>query len=105
MDAESLLASVPSPSEDDKRTRGEAALHYTLVFLRKSPAPCDDEVRNDRLQREHLQHLTKLQILGKLFLNGPILPEHDILGVSVYGEGLAETFALAKADPKSRRVT
>ena len=100
MDVEALLASVPIPSEEYMHSRGDAALFYTLVFLRKGPAPRDDEARNERLQREHLQHLTKLQILGKLVLNGPVLEEHDILGVSVYAASLEEARSLAEADPK-----
>ena len=48
----------------------------------------------------HLQHLTKLQLLGKLVLNGPTLIEHEILGVSVYAADLEEAQALAEADPK-----
>ena len=55
-----------------------------------------------RLHLEHLQHLTRLQMAGKLVLNGPILSEHDIVGVSVYAAGLAEARALAEADPKVR---
>jgi uncharacterized protein YciI len=102
MDVETLLASVPTPTDADMFSRGETALYYTLVFLRKGPAPRDDEERSERLQREHLIHLTKLQILGKLVLNGPVLAEHDILGVSVYAASLEEARALAEADPKVR---
>jgi uncharacterized protein YciI len=80
--------------------RRHLARHYTLVFLRRGPAPREDEVRNERLQLEHLQHLTKLQIMGSLVLNGPIMAEHDILGVSVYAAGLEEARAMAEADPK-----
>jgi uncharacterized protein YciI len=47
-----------------------------------------------------LQHLTKLQLAGKLILNGPTLIEHEILGVSVYQAELEEARALAEADPK-----
>lgn len=49
---------------------------------------------------EHMQHLTKLQMLGRLVLNGPTLIEHDILGVSMYAAELEEARALAEADPK-----
>jgi uncharacterized protein YciI len=80
--------------------RRERARHYTLVFLRRGPAPRDDEARNESLQLAHLQHLTKLQMAGKLVLNGPVLVEHDILGVSVYAADLEEARALAGADPK-----
>jgi uncharacterized protein YciI len=100
MDIQSLLDSVPTPSAADLARRRQFARQYTLVFLRQGPAPREDESRNERLQLEHLQHLTKLQMVGKLVLNGPILVEHDILGVSVYAAELEEARAMAEADPK-----
>jgi uncharacterized protein len=100
MDIDEFLANIPTPSVQDLESRKGTAHPYTLVFLRKGPAPRDDEERNQRLQLEHLQHLTKLQMIGKLVLNGPILAEHDILGVSVYAADLEEARALAEADPK-----
>ena len=71
-----------------------------LVFLQPGPAPRDDAETNERLQLEHLQHLAKLQELGILVLNAPILADHDILGVSVYATLIEEARALAEADPK-----
>ena len=100
MDITELLASVPTPSADELNRQRSLARHYTLVFLRKGPASRSDETQNERLQLEHLQHLAKLQILGKLVLNGPTLVEHDILGVSVYATELEEARAFAEADPK-----
>jgi uncharacterized protein YciI len=102
MEIESLLNSIPTPSEADMAGRRRLAQRYTLVFLRKGPAPQDDESRNQRLHLEHLQHLTKLQLLGKLVLNGPIRAEHEILGVSVYAAELEDARAMAEADPKVR---
>ncbi len=78
----------------------KAAGSYTVVLLRKGPVPRDDEARNTELQFAHLQHLTKLTMLGKLALNGPVLHDHDILGISIYAADLNEARALAEADPK-----
>ena len=100
MDIAMLLASVPTPSAEEMLRRREWARHYTLVLLRKGPAPRTDEARNEQLQLEHLQHLTKLQMLGKLVLNGPTMVDHEILGVSVYATDVAEARMLAEADPK-----
>ena len=100
MDIESLLSNLPTPSEGDLADRRKRARRYTLVFLRRGPASREDEARNERLQFEHLQHLTKLQMLGKLVLNGPTLIEHDILGVSIYAAEVEEARELAEADPK-----
>lgn len=100
MDIEKLLASIPTPGAEEMSHRRSLARHYTLVFLRKGPASREDEARNERMQLAHLQHLTKLQMLGKLVLNGPIMIEHDILGLSVYAVEIDEARALAEADPK-----
>ena len=100
MNVDALLNSIPAPTEADMERLRQGAHHYTLVFLRQGPASRADEIRNERLQREHLQHLTKLQLLGKLILNGPTLIEHDILGVSIYAADLEEARTLAEADPK-----
>ena len=102
MDIQSLLDSIPTPSAADMASRRQFARRYTLVFLRKGPADRGDETRDEELHVEHLQHLTKLQLLGKLILNGPVLVEHDILGVSIYAAELEEARALAEADPKVR---
>src|SRR6185503_19949529 len=102
MDIQALLDSVPTPSAADMASRRQFARPYTLVFLHKGSAPLDDETRNERLQLEHLHHLTKLQMVGKLVLNGPILVEHDILGVSVYAAAVEDARAMAEADPKVR---
>lgn len=100
MDIQALLDSVPTPSDADLAARRQRARRYTLVFLRQGPAPRDDEARSQRLQIEHLQHLAKLQAVGKLVLNGPTLIEHEIVGVSMYAVELDEARALAEADPK-----
>jgi uncharacterized protein YciI len=102
MNIQSLRDSIPNPSAADMASRRQFARRYTLVFLRRGPASLDDETRNERIHLEHLQYLTKLQMLGKLTLNGPILVEHDILGVSIYAAELEEARALAEADPKVR---
>jgi uncharacterized protein YciI len=100
MDVQALLDGIPTPGEAEMTNRRQFAQRCTVVFLHEGPASRDDEARNDRIHLEHLQHLTKLQMLGKLILNGPILVDHDILGVSVYAVELEEARALAEADPK-----
>jgi uncharacterized protein YciI len=100
MNIQSLLDSVPAPSAADMADRRQLGRRYTLVFLRKGSASGDDGPGDEQLHLEHLQHLTKLQLLGKLVLNGPTLVEHDIVGVSVYAADLEEARALAEADPK-----
>ncbi len=100
MDIEALLSSVPTPTAQDLADRRKRARNCTLVFLREGPASREDEERNKPLQLAHLQHLAKLQAVGKLVLNGPVMSDHEILGVSVYSAAEDEARALAEADPK-----
>lgn len=100
MNIDELLASVPTPTDEVMLARRQFARSYTVVFLRRGPAPRTDEALDDQLQLEHLQHLTKLQILGKLVFNGPVLIEHEIRGVGVYATDVEEARALAEADPR-----
>jgi len=100
MDIDSLLQTIPTPTEAEMMERRKLARRYTLVFLREGTAPRDDEAFYEKIHFEHLQHLTKLQLLGKLVLNGPTMIDHEIHGVSVYAAELEEARALAEADPK-----
>jgi uncharacterized protein YciI len=100
IDVDALLASIPAPSQDEMDRGRERARGYTLVFLRTGPAARDDEARNERLQQAHRQHLTRLQLAEKLVLNGPVLIDHELVGVSVYAVDRDEALALAQADPK-----
>jgi len=100
MNVNELLDSIPTPTAEEMAVRRQLARRYTLVFLREGPASRDDDERNERLHLAHLQHLTKLQLAGKLILNGPVLVEHDILGVSIYAAELEDARAMAEADPK-----
>jgi len=101
MNIQELLDSIPTPTAEEMLARRQFAKRFTLVLLRMGPASREDEERNERLHLGHLQHLTKLQMAGKLILNGPVLEDHDdILGISVYAAELEDALAMASADPK-----
>lgn len=101
INVDEILAGMPVPTLEDMARGRARARRYTLVFLRRAPNPPPEEAPDD-LQMAHMQHLGRLQAAGKLVLNGPILAEHDLRGVSVYATDLAEAQALAEADPKVR---
>ncbi len=100
MQISARLEQIPAPGPEEIAARIKLARHYTLVLLRQGPAPRDDEQRNQRLQLEHLQHLMRLQTLGVLMINGPVLSDNAIVGVGIYAAPLEEARALAEADPK-----
>jgi uncharacterized protein YciI len=94
------LEEYPAMQPADIARMVELAKNYALVILRKGPASRENEEKNERLQLAHLQHLAKLQLSGKLVLNGPILEEHDILGISIYTISVEEARKLAESDLK-----
>jgi len=58
---------------------------YTLVLLKRGPNY--DNMQPDILQQNHLahlQHLFGLRDKGILAINGPVVDECDIVGVSIY---------------------
>ena len=75
---------------------------HTVIFLVRAPhAPELSEEALDALQVEHLTYLRDLMRRGVLIANGPLDEGTDarLRGMSVYGVGLKEALALARADP------
>jgi len=101
MNVQELLDNIPTPTAEEMMARRQFARRFTLILLRMGPASREDEAQNERLHLAHLQHLTKLQMAGKLILNGPVMEDHDdILGISIYAAELEDALAMASADPK-----
>jgi uncharacterized protein len=75
--------------------------HTVILLVRAPDAPELSEEGLDALQVEHLTYLRDLQRSGVLVANGPLADQTDarLRGMSVYGVGLEEALALARADP------
>jgi len=102
MDLASLLGSVPTPTQAEMADRRRLAWRCTPVLRHTDPELPTDDATAERLQLEHLQHLTKLQRLGKLILNGHLLIDHDVRGVNGYAADVDEARQMAEADPRVR---
>src|SRR5579885_2211384 len=74
---------------------------YYLRLLKRGPLWTPEETPEiERLQTAHLAYGQKLLEAGKLILNGPLLDNGDLRGVSIMRVGsLEEARALAEADP------
>lgn len=72
-----------------------------LRLLKKGPIWTPEETPEvERLQAAHLAYGRKLLEAGKLILNGPLLDNGDLRGVSIMRVGsLEEARELAEADP------
>jgi uncharacterized protein len=78
--------------------------HTIILLVRPVDAPNFTEEELDRLQVEHLTYLRDLMRRGVLVTNGPLVQQTDerYRGISIYGVGLDEALALARADPMVR---
>ena len=73
---------------------------YFMAFLKKSAIKMQNEEESQRLQKLHLEHLTKMYDLGYADISGPFGDDGDISGVTIYNvPTLKMADSLAKADP------
>lgn len=73
---------------------------YYLVFLKKGPNRSQDSVTVDKLQEQHMAHLTKMADEGKMDICGPLLEDGDIRGICIYNVNTKEEAEkLANQDP------
>ena len=71
-----------------------------MAFLKKSAIKMQNEEESQRLQKLHLEHLTKMYDLGYADISGPFGDDGDISGVTIYNvPTLKMADSLAKADP------
>jgi uncharacterized protein YciI len=57
----------------------------------------------DRIQMEHLRYLFRLKAEGKLLINGPVVDDPEIKGISIFNTtDVAEVRRISEADPAVR---
>jgi uncharacterized protein YciI len=73
---------------------------YTMVFLKAGPNREQDAESTAKIQQEHLRHLLTLRAQGMLLINGPVLDDSVLKGVSIYNStNKDEIRKLVEADP------
>ena len=73
---------------------------YVLAYLKAGPNRDQDSVETVRLQRAHLDNITRMAEEGKLVVAGPFLDEGEARGIYVFAvETLEEAQALTSSDP------
>jgi len=74
---------------------------YVMAFLKNGPNREQDSMEVQRLQRAHLDNITRLANEGKLVLAGPFLdPQSDLRGIYIFN--VSDTIAakaLVESDP------
>jgi|ERR1043165_4511824 uncharacterized protein YciI len=73
---------------------------YYLVFLKKGPNRTQDSVTVQKLQEQHIAHLDKMAMDGKMDICGPLMEDGDIRGICIYNVSTKEEAEkLAGEDP------
>jgi len=73
---------------------------YVLAFLKRGPKRTSTKAEADRLQKAHLENISRLAREGSLILAGPFLDEDDLRGIYLFDtESLEEARRLVESDP------
>lgn len=74
--------------------------NYVMAFLKAGPNRDQDSLEAAKLQRAHMDNITRLANEGKLIVAGPFLDDGDIRGIYIFNvETIEEAEALTKTDP------
>lgn len=103
-----LCFALQANAQENKRIDQKFEMKtYYLVFLKKGDVRTQDTATVNKLQAQHLEHLTKMYDDGKMDICGPLLEDGDIRGICIYNVASAEEATkLANDDPmvKSGRL-
>lgn len=73
---------------------------YVIAFLKRGPNRDRSKEESDRLQRAHMENISKLAEEGTLVLAGPFLDDGVLRGIYIFDvETIEEAEALTKTDP------
>ncbi len=73
---------------------------YVMAFLKAGPTRSQDSLEAARLQRAHLDNITRLAEEGKLVLAGPFMDDGEVRGIYVFDvRTVEEAEALTATDP------
>lgn len=97
----SVASSVYDKSRAQKAGADEYGMkRYVFAFLKRGPNRDRTKEESHKLQRAHLDNITRLAEAGKLVLAGPFLDDGDLRGIYVFNvETVEEAKALTQTDP------
>lgn len=73
---------------------------YVMAFLKRGPNRSQDSITAAKLQRAHLDNISKLAEEGKLILAGPFFGNDDLRGIYIFNvETIEEAQKLTETDP------
>ncbi|WKK66416.1 YciI family protein [Lutimonas zeaxanthinifaciens] len=77
---------------------------YVIAFLKRGPNKSLDSIKRDKLQRAHLDNISKLAEEGKLVLAGPFFGNEDLRGIYIFDvQSIDEARLLTETDPSIKQ--
>src|SRR5690242_9955172 len=77
-----------------------AGKQYSVRFFKAGPIRNQSAAEAEKIQKEHLRYLFRLKSDGMLLINGPVLNDPVLKGVSIFNTtDLATVKRLSDADP------
>jgi uncharacterized protein len=103
-----IVIAVTFISAQDKGSDKPVMKNYFMVFLKKGLHRDQDSLEVQKIQKAHMDNITKLAQSGKLTIAGPFLDDGDLRGIFVFDvQTLEEAKSLTETDPaiKSGRLS
>lgn len=73
---------------------------YVMAFLKRGPNKSADSIERSKLQRAHLDNISRLAEEGKLVLAGPFFGNDDLRGIYIFNvQSIEEAASLTSTDP------
>lgn len=103
----SIAFVLPLQAQSKKEVKDGEMKQYFLVLLKKGPNRNQDSATAAKIQKGHLENITRLYNEGKIDLAGPMGNDGDLRGIFVFNcETYEEVLMLCSTDPaiKSGRI-
>jgi uncharacterized protein YciI len=73
---------------------------YVMAFLKAGPNRSQDSVEAAKLQRAHLDNITRMAEAGNLLIAGPFLDDGEVRGIYIFNvKTIEEARKLTATDP------
>ncbi|KAA3640718.1 MAG: hypothetical protein DWQ02_01640, partial [Bacteroidetes bacterium] len=72
---------------------------YVMAFLKSGPNRSQDSLEASRLQRAHLDNISRMAEAGQLLVAGPFLDDGEIRGIYIFNGTMEEARKLTETDP------
>lgn len=106
--AQAQVKSAERPTRDKEKIEEGEMKTYIMVFLKEGPTRNQSKEVAEKIQKEHLAHLSSMYQEGMLIMAGPFQDESKIKGILILNlEVLEEAKVRVEEDPaiKAGRLT